>query len=188
MAKNYYDLIHKYKPHYSFATPSHARELIKRPTDMSNSIIIGFGGDGFDDVEQAMNNYMKNNNSNSYAYQGYGSTEMSAVAIVNTPKVHKIGALGKPSGETKAIIIEPDTFNVITEPNKIGELCLTGPGLTLGYAGNSKAETDNVFVKHPDGKTYVHMGDYISFDEEGFYFYHGRIKNVIARKSFKFSP
>lgn len=186
--KNYYDLIHKYKPHYSFATPSHARELIKRPTDMSNSIIIGFGGDGFDDVEQAMNNYMKNNNSNSYAYQGYGSTEMSAVAIVNTPKVHKIGALGKPSGETKAIIIEPDTFNVITEPNKIGELCLTGPGLTLGYAGNSKAETDNVFVKHPDGKTYVHMGDYISFDEEGFYFYHGRIKNVIARKSFKFSP
>lgn len=186
--KNYYDLIHKYKPHYSFATPSHARELIKRPTDMSNSIIIGFGGDGFDDVEQAMNSYMKNNNSNSYAFQGYGSTEMSAVAIVNTPKVHKVGALGKPSGETKAIIIEPDTFDVITEPNKVGELCLTGPGLTLGYAGNSKDQTDNVFVKHPDGKTYVHMGDYISFDEEGFYYYHGRIKNVIARKSFKFSP
>ena len=32
------------------------------------------------------------------------------------------------------------------------------------------------------------MGDYISIDEDGFFYYHGRIKNVITRKSFTFSP
>ena len=32
------------------------------------------------------------------------------------------------------------------------------------------------------------MGDLAYFDEDGFYFYEGRIKNVIARKSFKFAP
>lgn len=186
--KNYYDLIKKFKPEYGFATPSHARELIKRPTDMSNTVCLGFGGDGFDDIEENLNKYLKENGSSACACQGYGSTEVSAVAITNLPNQHKIGSIGKPFGETIAIIVEPDTFNVINEPNKVGELCITGPGVTNGYAGNSKDETDKVYVKHPDGLTYVHMGDYVSFDEEGFYFYHGRIKNVIARKSFKFAP
>lgn len=91
-------------------------------------------------------------------------------------------------GATKAIIVEPDTFKTIDKPNTIGELCLTGPGVTKGYAGNSKEETDKVFVKHPDGLIYVHMGDLARRDEDGFYYYEGRIKNVIARKSFKFAP
>ncbi len=190
--KNYYDLIEKYKPSYSFATPSHARELVKRPVDMSNSKILGFGGDGFDDIEKNLNEYIKINGGNSYAYQGYGSTEMSAVAVVNTPKTHKVGSLGKPIGDTKAIIIdtdsEPGNYNIINEPNKIGELCLTGSGVTLGYAGNSKDQNEKVFVKHSDGRVYVHMGDFISKDEDGFLYYHGRIKNVITRKSFTFSP
>ena len=51
-----------------------------------------------------------------------------------------------------------------------------------------KEQTAQVFQKHDDGKTYVHMGDLISMDEEGFFYYHGRIKNVITRKSFTFSP
>lgn len=186
--KNYYDLIKKFKPEYSFSTPSHARELVKRPTDMSNTINLLFGGDTFDDVEDSINEYIKNNGGNTVAFQGYGSTEMSAAAVVNLPNANKLRSLGKPLGETKAIIVEPDTFNIINEPNKVGELCLTGPGVTMGYAGNSKKETEKVFVKHPDGLIYVHMGDYVSVDEEGFYFYHGRIKNVIARKSFKFAP
>lgn len=186
--KNYYDLIHKYKPHYSYTTPSHARELIKRPTDMSNSIMIVFGGDGFDDVEENMNIYIKDNGGNVPAYQGYGSTEMSAVTITNAPGRHKVGSIGKLSGQTRAVIVEPGTKNEITEPGAQGELCLTGPGVTLGYAGNSKEQNTQVFQKHDDGKVYVHMGDLISRDEEGFFYYHGRIKNVITRKSFTFSP
>lgn len=186
--KNYYDLIKKFKPNYSFATPSHARELVKRDTDMSNSKIIGFGGDGFDDVERTINQYIKRNSGDTYAFQGYGSTEVSAVAIVNFPKSHKVGSLGKPSGKMKAKIVDIGTFNEITTPNTVGELCLTGPGVTKGYAGNSAEETAEVFKLHPDGKVWVHMGDLAYFDEDGFYFYEGRIKNVIARKSFKFSP
>ncbi|MBQ6164121.1 MAG: AMP-binding protein [Clostridia bacterium] len=59
--KNFFDLVSKYKPEYSFATPSHAKELIKRNTDMSNFKICGFGGDGFDDIEKRLNDYIKNN-------------------------------------------------------------------------------------------------------------------------------
>lgn len=186
--KNFYDLIKKYKPSYSFTTPSHARELIKRPTDMSKTKMFYFGGDGFDDVEKKMNEYIRENGGNVVAFQGYGATEMSAATINTSPLNHKIGSVGKLIGKTEGKIVEPGTFNEITAPNTIGELCLTGPGLTLGYAGNSKELTEDVFIKHPDGKTYVHMGDLMSKDEDGFFYYNGRMKNVITRKSFTFSP
>lgn len=185
---NFYDLVNIFQPEYSYATPSHARELVKRPTDMSNSICFGFGGDGFDDIEEILNIYIKKNGGKCFACQGYGSTEISAVAITNLPIRLKTGSLGKPAGDIKAKIVEVGTFDEITIPNTVGELCLTGPGVTKGYAGNSAEETAEVFKKHPDGKTWVHMGDLAYFDEDGFYFYEGRIKNVIARKSFKFSP
>ena len=187
--KNYYDMIHKYRPDYSFATPSHARELMKRNTDMSNSKIFIFGGDGFDDVEEKINNYFKVNGSNAVAYQGYGATEFSACAIYTRKSAHKLGSVGVMSGKDNYyVLIDPDTKEEIYEPNKIGELCLTGTGLTLGYAGNSEKQNNEVFKKHSDGKTYLHTGDYISVDEDGFFYYHGRMKNIIKRKSFAFSP
>lgn len=187
--KNYYDLIKKYKPEYSFATPSHARELIKRPTDMRKAENYLFGGDGFDDVEIKINEYLKNNGSKAMAYQGYGATEFSAAAVRTAPGIHKIGALGKITGDRNhGILVEPGTTNQINGNNIVGELCLTGPGLTQGYAGKAASENEKIFITHSDGKKYLHTGDYISVDEDGFLYYHGRIKNVITRKSFTFSP
>ena len=186
--KNYWDLIHNYKPVYSYATPSHARELIKRPTNMKNAKNYLFGGDTFDDVEPKLNKFFKENGSISEAYQGYGATEDSAFNIINRPGAHKVGSIGKLCGNIEYQIIEPGTFNVISEPNVVGELCLTGEQVTKGYAGNSKDQNAEIFVKHPDGKIYVHMGDFVSRDEEGFFYFHGRKKNVITRKSFTFSP
>lgn len=186
--KNYYDLIKKYRPQLTHTTPSHIRELIKRPVNMSSFIYGSIGGDNFSDVEDIFNNYMKQNKGNISILQGYGASEASAVVTMNTPSNYKKGSLGKLYGNVKGILVEPDTFNIITKPNIIGELCITGVTLTKGYAGNSKSENEGVFVKHPDGQVYMHIGDYISMDEDGFLFYHGRIKNVIARKSFKFAP
>lgn len=186
--KNFYDLVSNYKPEYAFTTPSHIRELIKRKIDLSNTEHFVIGGDGFDDVEETATQFFYDNGSNVPPFQGYGASEFSAFDILNRKGEYKVGSLGKLCGDSEYVIIEPNTFNIIREPNTVGELCLTGFGVAKGYAGNSKAETEKVFVKHPDGKTYVHMGDYISVDEDGFFYYHGRIKNVITRKSFTFSP
>lgn len=186
--KNYYDLVKKYKPQYTYTTPSHIRELIKRPVDMSSFVYGAIGGDGFDDLEENFNNYVKENNGNPAILQGYGASEASAVVAYNMPNAYKFGSLGRTAGNIERIIIKPNTFEVLTAPNEIGELCITGDTVTKGYAGKSKGENEKVFVQHPDGKTYVHMGDLISIDEDGFLFYHGRIKNIITRKSFSFSP
>ena len=186
--KNYYDLVKKYKPQYTYTTPSHIREMIKRPVDMSSFVYGAIGGDGFDDLEEIFNNYVKDNNGKTAILQGYGASEASAVVAYNTPNAYKFGSLGRVVSNVGRIIINPDTFEVLNSPNEIGELCIYGDTVTKGYAGNSKEENEKVFVQHPDGKTYVHMGDLVSIDEDGFLFYHGRIKNIIKRKSFAFSP
>lgn len=186
--KNFYDLVFKYKAEYAFTTPSHIRELIKRKIDLSKTEHFVIGGDGFDDLEEMATQFFYDNGSNVPPFQGYGASEFSAFDILNREGEYKVGSLGKLCGDSEYVIIEPNTFNIVSEPNTVGELCLTGSCVTKGYAGNSKEETEKVFVKHPDGKIYVHMGDYISVDEDGFFYYHGRIKNVITRKSFTFSP
>ena len=186
--KNYYDLVKKYKPQYTYTTPAHIREMIKRPVDMSSFVYGAIGGDGFDDLEEIFNNYVKDNNGKTAILQGYGASEASAVVAYNTPNAYKFGSLGRVASNIGRIIINPDTFEVLNNPNEIGELCIYGDTVTKGYAGNSKEENEKVFVQHPDGKTYVHMGDLVSIDEDGFLFYHGRIKNIIKRKSFAFSP
>lgn len=193
--RNYYDLLKIYKPKYSYATPSHIRELIKRPQDMSNVEIFYFGGDNFAAVEDDINSYFKENGSSAVGYQGYSSTEMSVNGIITRPNAYKKGSLGKLSGDTKALIVDSkvdsetgkEILSEIKEPNKVGELLLTGSGVTKGYAGNSKSETEKVYI-NIDGTTYVRMGDYVYRDEDDFYYYMGRVKNIIKRKSFAFSP
>lgn len=138
--KNFYDLINLYNPEYAFATPSHGRELIKRNTNMSNMINLLFGGDGFDDLEEDMNKYIKNNGGKYPAFQGYGSTEVSAGAIINSLGRYRVGSLGLLIGDFQSMIIKPGTFDEIKTDNTVGELCLKGNGMTLGYAGNSKSE------------------------------------------------
>lgn len=192
--KNFSDLILKFKPDYAFATPSHGEELMKdnRISDLSFFKIVGFGGDGFEALEDRMNSFLRSHNAinqlgeSTFACNGYGSTEVSAVAISNSEVYHKLGTLGKPVGDTKVGIFDPDTLEEVKDGQE-GELAITGPTVTLGYYNDIEA-TNKVYKKHADGNIWVHMGDLAYKDEEGFYHYGGRIKNIIARKSFKFSP
>ena len=151
---------------------------------MSNIKICGFGGDGFDDIENKMNEYIKKNGGSSHAVQGYGSSE---AMVATRCLLYKPGSLGKPTGKVKIAIFEPDTEIRITEPNVVGEIAVSGDNVTLGYYNDPKRTAD-VYRQHADGRIWVHMGDLGCVDEDGFLFYHGRIKNIIKRKSFAFSP
>lgn len=187
--KNLPSLIQKFKPNYFEATPSHCREMIisKTINDLSFLDIAGVGGDGFDSIEKELNLYLKRLGSPSVGMNGYGSTEISAAGITNSVNENRFGSIGKALGDTCVGLFVPDTFEKIDKPNVIGELAITGDTVTLGYY-KKKEETEKVYQKHPDGKVWVHMGDLAYFDEDGFYFYEGRIKNIIARRSFKFAP
>lgn len=188
--KNFPGLIDKYEPSYLTVTPSHWAALLKSKKLSNKNLsffeLIGTGGDGFANIEDRLNSFLRTHGCNVSVMDGYGSTEVSAIALSNLNRDHKKGSLGKPMGDVKVGVFDPETGEEL-KVGEVGEMAITGSTVTLGYY-NDLETTKNVFRKHNDGNIWVHMGDLGRKDEDGFYHYEGRIKNIIARKSFKFSP
>ncbi|MGN1417946.1 MAG: AMP-dependent synthetase/ligase [Acutalibacteraceae bacterium] len=103
---------------------------------------------------------------------GYGLTECSPIAICNSSEDPRPDSIGKPI-QGAEIKIENST------EDGIGEICVRGPMVMLGYYKNKKA-TDDVII---DG--WLHTGDLGFCDDEGYYHITGRSKNVIIAKNGK---
>ncbi len=188
--KNFPGLMKKYRPNYTTVTPAHWDALTKSNMfdgeDMSYLKLAGSGGDGFSSVEDRINSFLNQHRSLLKVIDGYGSTEVTACALTNLNHARKKGSLGKSLGETEFEVFAPDTEEVLPV-GEVGEVAITGPTVTMGYYKDEE-ETNKVFKKHTDGKVWVHMGDLGMKDIDGFGFYMGRLKNIIARSGFKFSP
>lgn len=188
--KNFPGLVDKYEPSYLTVTPSHWAALLKskKISDKNLSFfeLIGTGGDGFANIEDRLNSFLRAHGCKVDVMDGYGSTEVSAIALSNLVSDYKKGSLGKPMGDVKVAIFDPET-GVRLKKGEVGEIAITGSTVTKGYY-NDEETTSKVFKVHDDNKVWVHMGDLGREDEDGFYHYEGRIKNIIARRSFKFSP
>lgn len=187
---NFPGLIHKYHPNYISATPSHWGALIKSKVitdkDLSYFELLGTGGDGFASLEDRLISFFRQHKCETQITDGYGSTEVTAIALANLVGQYKKGTLGKPVGKLEYGIFDVDTGKEL-DVNEVGEIAISGDTVSLGYY-NDPEQTNKVFKVHDDGKIWVHMGDLGKKDEDGFCHYEGRIKNIIARKSFKFSP
>lgn len=106
-------------------------------------------------------------------FQGYGLTECSPIVICNSDKEAKAASIGKPIPDVEAKLINCDE-------NGIGELCVKGPMIMLGYYQNEEA-TNAVF----DYDGWFHTGDLARVDDDGFYYICGRSKNVIVTRNGK---
>lgn len=58
------------------------------------------------------------------------------------------------------------------EYNKLGEICVTGPGMMLGY--DNEQATMNTLIRHEDGKLWLHTGDTGYMNEDGVVYTLGR--------------
>ena len=67
--------------------------------------------------------------------------------------------------------------NILSEPNKSGEICVSGTGLGMGYF-NNKEQTEKSFVQNPLVKNYIellyHTGDLAYYNELGELVFNGR--------------
>ena len=93
-------------------------------------------------------------------YPGYGLTEGANLTSANINIDEKPESMGKIYPEQEYKVVD-------------GELWLKGDNIMLGYAGNPE-ETAKVLE---DG--WLKTGDLVRFDEEGFIYITGRIKNLI---------
>ncbi|WP_417482956.1 AMP-binding protein [Maricaulis sp.] len=104
---------------------------------------------------------------------GFGMTETGPTAFLvdEAHALEKIGSVGKTQILVEARIAGPD--GEVLAAGETGEIQFHGPGLTPGYWERPK-ETAELFT--PDG--WLKSGDLGRFDEEGYCFVAGRIKEM----------
>jgi fatty-acyl-CoA synthase len=105
--------------------------------------------------------------------QGYGLTEagVNCFAMSAEEAALKAGSIGRPMLFTEAKLAPVKQTGV---EDGVGELCLRGPHVALGYWNQPEA-TAAVF----DAEGWLHTGDLARVDEEGFYSIAGRLKEML---------
>ena len=104
---------------------------------------------------------------------GYGLTECAPLCMMNHDRLRTNDSVGQPIPGSEAKLINVDE-------NGIGEICVRGGMVMLGYYENQEA-TDEVLDK--DG--FFHTGDLGYIDKRGCYHLTGRCKNVIVTSNGK---
>ena len=117
--------------------------------------------------------------------EGFGQTESTMIIGNMIGKPHKIGSMGKPAPIYDVQLVDPDGNPVKTSES--GEIVVNvangAPcGLFTGYY-NDEEKTAEVWH---DG--YYHTGDVAWRDEDGFYWYVGRIDDVIKSSGYRIGP
>jgi len=114
--------------------------------------------------------------------QGYGLTETSPVVSANRLDIEEFnGSVGVPFPSTDVIVLDDSDQRLGT--NEIGELCVKGPQVMLGY-WQRPGETEKVFTK--DG--WLRTGDIARIDGEGRIYIEDRKKDMIIVSGFNVYP
>jgi fatty-acyl-CoA synthase len=110
--------------------------------------------------------------------QGFGMTETGPTVFIIDKEnaLRKAGSVGKPVLHTDVCIM--DRGGHLLGPNEVGELCIRGGNVTVGYWNRPEA-TEEAIVDHPvPGGRWLHSGDAAMYDDEGFYYIVDRWKDM----------
>jgi len=113
-------------------------------------------------------------------HEGYGLSEMITFCLINLDG--KTGAIGKPLSWFDAMVADP--HGNPCPPGEVGELCLRSrqKGLHfLGYFNNEKATQESRRGE------WFRTGDLARQDEQGYFYFAGRVKDSIRRRGINIS-
>ncbi|MEA3191836.1 MAG: long-chain acyl-CoA synthetase [Betaproteobacteria bacterium] len=113
--------------------------------------------------------------------EGYGLSETAAISHINPLGRPKTGSFGCPVELVEAAILNAETLE-FTTPGETGELVLAGPNVMAGYWNRPK-DTANAFVER-DGRRWLRTGDIVRMDEEGYFHFYDRSKDLIKFKGY----
>lgn len=116
-----------------------------------------------------------------YLLEGYGLTECSPLVSVNPYDITcHTGSIGLPVPSTDVRIVDDEDKDVA--PGEPGELCIRGPQVMTGYWQRAEA-TDEVLKNG-----WLHTGDIVTVDSEGFIRIVDRKKDMILVSGFNVYP
>jgi len=111
--------------------------------------------------------------------EAYGMTEI-APAAWNRPGDVRVGSIGRPGEGIGFRLLDPDGRDV--KSGEVGEICVQGPHLMIGYWQDPDATAAAV------RNGWFHTGDLARCDADGFYWFVGRKKEIIIRGGSNISP
>ncbi len=174
------DLIEKHRPTHVAAPPSEARELLALPRaremDWRSIKTFACGGDvvTMDLLEKfyALTGFEM--------IQGYGCTECEGCCM--SPPYGKIkrGSMGLPIHGTRMRLIDVEGKDV--PQGRTGEIVIRSKAVMAGY-WDDPANTAKAFING-----WLRTGDLARQDEEGYFFFVGRIKNIIVKGGSNIAP
>ncbi|MGE0715468.1 MAG: class I adenylate-forming enzyme family protein [Alphaproteobacteria bacterium] len=113
---------------------------------------------------------------NVVARESFGMTEVGSALFMPREATHMVGSgsCGLPSPHREAKVCDEAGNEVPT--GEIGELCIRGPGILLGYYRKPEANA----ASFREGG-WFRTGDLFRKDAEGFHYIVGRVKDMIRR-------
>ena len=117
--------------------------------------------------------------------EGFGQSESTLIIGNLAGDSHKFGAMGKPVPLYKVKLLNAEGAEV--EPGATGEICIDISqglpcGLAYAYEGNEEITAET----WRDG--FYHTGDLAWQDEDGFFWYVGRVDDVIKSSGYRIGP
>jgi long-chain acyl-CoA synthetase len=129
--------------------------------------------------ESTMKDWARRTGSN--IIEGYGLSETCATSHVNPLHRPKTGSFGCPVPNMLAAVLNPETMQFVPG-GETGELVLSGPNVMAGYWQRPE-ETAQVFVER-EGMRWLRTGDIVRMDEEGYFHFYDRSKDLIKYKGY----
>lgn len=113
--------------------------------------------------------------------EGYGMSETAAISHINPLERPKTGSFGCPVELVEAAVINAETLE-FANPGETGELVLAGPNVMAGY-WNRPEDTAKAFLER-NGRRWLRTGDIVRMDEEGYFHFYDRSKDLIKFKGY----
>ena len=173
------DLIERHACSYMFDLPAGLQQIVEEqvstPRNISSMRSISAGGDS---VPVALHRRVLDL-FRIEVREGCGMTEVIPTAY-NPPGAVRAGSMGTaPEGFSLRVVDERGND---VEPGETGELILRSPANCIGYWNDPDATTK--LLRHG----WLHTGDLVMCDEDGYYWFKGRLKQIIIRGGSNISP
>ena len=113
--------------------------------------------------------------------EGYGLTETTSLSHGSPFNRPKAGSFGVPIPNVKAAIVGHDSTEFLP-PGEVGELILSGPNIMQGYW--KRPEETREAIIEIDGEKWLRTGDLVSMDQEGYFYFSDRKRDLIKHKGY----
>ncbi|MDR3765253.1 MAG: AMP-binding protein [Acidobacteriota bacterium] len=171
-------LIEKHKVSCLIAVPSQFRVLIKEPTEIDAcSLWLCIAG------AERLPDHVAQDFQKRFGHplaQGYGTTELSPVVSFSPPEDSAPGSVGRPLPNI-AVTIRDENDNILPA-GEVGEVCVSGPSVMLGYLGDQEGTARKI----RDGVLHTSDKGYLSAD--GYLFLMGRADDLVKVSGEKMYP